>query len=68
VTPDPAATGDAAPAQYDCVFVEGEFVSSDAARLSVKANAVSYGTGVFGGMRATWNETRSRSPSSEATA
>jgi branched-chain amino acid aminotransferase len=53
---DPAAPGDAAPAQYDCVFVEGEFVSSDAARLSVKANAVSYGTGVFGGMRATWNE------------
>ncbi|MFD0536882.1 hypothetical protein ACFQY7_27320 [Actinomadura luteofluorescens] len=43
---------------YDVVFVDGEFVSSDAARLSVLANVVSYGTGTFEGIRATWNQER----------
>jgi len=38
------------------VFVDGAFVESDAARLSVKAHVVSYGTGIFDGVRATWNE------------
>jgi branched-chain amino acid aminotransferase len=45
-------------ARFDCVFVDGEFVSGDEARLSVKAHAVSYGTGTFDGMRATWNAER----------
>ncbi|MDQ3874084.1 MAG: aminotransferase class IV [Actinomycetota bacterium] len=40
---------------YDWVFVDSDFVSADDARISVKANAVSYGTGTFDGMRATWN-------------
>jgi branched-chain amino acid aminotransferase len=40
---------------YDWVYVDGEFVSADDARLSVLANAVSYGTGTFEGIRATWN-------------
>lgn len=43
---------------YDVVFVDGEFVSSDEARLSVLANVVSYGTGTFEGIRATWNQER----------
>jgi branched-chain amino acid aminotransferase len=42
--------------QFDCVFVDGEFVTTADARLSVHANAVSYGTGTFEGMRGTWNE------------
>jgi branched-subunit amino acid aminotransferase/4-amino-4-deoxychorismate lyase len=50
-----AATGAATPS-YDCVFVDGEFVSGDEARLSVKANALSYGSGIFDGMHATWSE------------
>lgn len=37
------------------VFVDGDFVSADAARLSAYANALSYGTGTFEGIRATWN-------------
>ncbi|MGP3958173.1 branched-chain amino acid transaminase [Nonomuraea sp. 3N208] len=40
---------------YDWVFADGEFVRSDDARLSVLANVVSYGTGTFEGIRATWN-------------
>ncbi|HEV8461208.1 MAG TPA: branched-chain amino acid transaminase [Gaiellaceae bacterium] len=43
---------------FDVVFVDGDFVSTDAARISIKANAVSYGTGTFEGLRATWNEER----------
>lgn len=43
---------------YDRVFVDGEFVPSDEARLSVLANVVSYGTGTFEGIRATWNDAR----------
>ena len=41
---------------FDSVFVDGEFVGADDARISVKANAVSYGTGTFDGMRASWSE------------
>jgi branched-chain amino acid aminotransferase len=50
------AEGTAPDNPYDCVFVDGDFVSRDAARLSVHANALSYGTGTFEGMRATWND------------
>lgn len=38
------------------VFVDGEFVPLDAARVSVHAHVLSYGTGVFDGIRAGWNE------------
>lgn len=41
---------------FDWVFVDGDFVPGDEAHVSVKAHAVSYGTGTFEGMRATWNE------------
>jgi branched-chain amino acid aminotransferase len=44
------------PTPLPVVFVDGEFVPSEEARLSVHANAVSYGTGVFEGIRAGWNE------------
>ncbi|MBO0691000.1 MAG: branched-chain amino acid transaminase [Candidatus Dormibacteraeota bacterium] len=44
------------PTPLPVVFVDGAFVESDEARLSVHANAVSYGTGVFEGIRAGWNE------------
>jgi branched-chain amino acid aminotransferase len=37
------------------VFVDGDFVSAEAARMSAYANALSYGTGTFEGIRATWN-------------
>ncbi|WP_433337486.1 branched-chain amino acid transaminase [Spirillospora sp. CA-294931] len=43
---------------YEWVFVDDEFVPSERARLSVLANVVSYGTGTFEGIRATWNEQR----------
>jgi branched-chain amino acid aminotransferase len=42
-------------ASFETVYVDGEFVTADAARISIKANAVSYGTGTFEGIRATWN-------------
>ncbi len=41
--------------QFPYVFVDGEFVTLDAARLSVHANALSYGTGTFEGIRAFWD-------------
>lgn len=44
------------PTSFEVVFVNGEFVSADQARLSIKANVVSYGTGTFEGLRATWSE------------
>lgn len=48
---------DAPPApRFDIVYVDGAYVSSDDAGLSVHAHAVSYGTGTFEGMRAIWNE------------
>ncbi len=53
-TASPSNARQAAP--FDTVFVDGEFVSRDDARLSVHAHAVSYGTGTFEGMRAIWNE------------
>jgi branched-chain amino acid aminotransferase len=40
----------------DVVYVDDEFVASADARVSIRANAVSYGTGTFEGMRATWND------------
>jgi branched-chain amino acid aminotransferase len=43
---------------YGCVFVDGEFISAGDARISVKANTVSYGTGTFDGIRASWSEDR----------
>jgi branched-chain amino acid aminotransferase len=39
----------------DVVFVDGEFVKADEARVSVHAHALSYGTGTFEGVRAWWN-------------
>ena len=36
--------------------MQGEFVPVADAALSVHANAVSYGTGTFEGMRGTWND------------
>jgi branched-chain amino acid aminotransferase len=58
ITSEPTAVADVtAPVNpYDWVFVDGAFVSCDDARLSVHANALSYGTGTFEGMRGTWNE------------
>jgi branched-chain amino acid aminotransferase len=38
------------------VFLDGEFVPLEAARVSVHAHALSYGTGVFEGIRAASNE------------
>lgn len=60
MTPQPQ-TAPASPGStsaFDCVFVAGVFVDAADARLSIKANAVSYGTGTFDGMRATWNDER----------
>jgi branched-chain amino acid aminotransferase len=41
---------------FPWVFVDGEFLTEEEARLSVHANALSYGTGTFEGIRATWDE------------
>lgn len=41
--------------RFPYVFVVGAFVPVDDASLSVHANAVSYGTGTFEGIRAFWN-------------
>jgi branched-chain amino acid aminotransferase len=49
------AAAAAAPA-FPFAFVDGAFVPVAEAALSVHANAVSYGTGTFEGMRAAWNE------------
>jgi hypothetical protein len=38
---------------YPLVYVDGVFRTADQARLSVLANAVSYGTGTFEGIRGT---------------
>lgn len=37
------------------VFLNGEFIPADQARLGVMAHAVSYGTGCFEGIRGYWN-------------
>jgi branched-chain amino acid aminotransferase len=44
--------------RYDLVFVDGEFVHGDDARLSIRSHVVSYGTGTFEGLRATWSEAK----------
>jgi branched-chain amino acid aminotransferase len=38
------------------VFVDGEFVAADVARVSAHANVLSYGVGTFEGIRASWND------------
>jgi Amino-transferase class IV len=38
------------------VFVDGSFRRTDEARVSVHAHVLSYGTGTFEGIRATWND------------
>lgn len=43
---------------FPWVHADGELVAADDARLSVLANVVSYGTGTFEGIRATWNPSR----------
>jgi branched-chain amino acid aminotransferase len=40
--------------QFPYVFVDGEFVTLDDARVGVHTNALSYGTGTFEGIRAFW--------------
>lgn len=40
---------------FPWVFVNGDIVREHEARLSIHANALSYGTGTFEGIRATWN-------------
>lgn len=42
--------------RFDWVFVDGAFVPTEEARVSVHAQALSYGTGTFEGMRACWSE------------
>jgi branched-chain amino acid aminotransferase len=49
-----AAHGAAVP--FDVLYVDGAFVATEAARVSPWANVLSYGTGTFEGMRATWSE------------
>ena len=39
------------------LFVDGEFRREHEARISVHAHALTYGTGTFEGIRATWNPT-----------
>jgi len=41
-----------------CVFLNGEFVAGDQARVGVMTHALSYGTGCFEGIRGYWNERR----------
>ncbi len=41
--------------QFPYVFVDGEFVTLDRARVSVHTNALAYGTGTFEGIRAFWD-------------
>lgn len=45
-----------APEPYPLAFVDGEFVPVAEAGLSVHAHVVSYGTGLFEGLRASWND------------
>ena len=49
--------GDASsPSRFDLLYLDGAFVDAEAARVSPWANSLSYGTGTFEGMRATWND------------
>ncbi len=42
--------------RFEWALVDGSFRHVDDARISVHAHALSYGTGTFEGLRATWNE------------
>jgi branched-chain amino acid aminotransferase len=42
-------------APFPRVYVDGEYVHEDDGRVSIHANALSYGTGTFEGVRASWN-------------
>lgn len=55
-------------APFDLVFVDDAVVTAEEARLSVHANALSYGTGTFEGIRAWWNPSHSQLYLLEATA
>jgi branched-chain amino acid aminotransferase len=54
---EPSAGLDASPfgPPYGLVLADGEFMAESDARVSVHANALSYGTGTFDGIRAFWN-------------
>jgi branched-subunit amino acid aminotransferase/4-amino-4-deoxychorismate lyase len=41
---------------FGWAFVDGSFPRTDEARVSVHAHVLSYGTGTFEGIRATWND------------
>lgn len=43
---------------FDWTFVNGEIIPSADATVSVRASGLNYGTGLFEGIRATWNEGR----------
>ena len=42
--------------RFEWALVDGSFRHVDDTRISVHAHALSYGTGTFEGLRATWNE------------
>jgi branched-chain amino acid aminotransferase len=54
-TPTESRAVPLASAKFPIAFVDGAFVPVAEAAVSVHANALSYGTGTFEGMRATWN-------------
>ncbi len=56
LTPAAARAEPSGPTAFPLAFVDGGFVPVAEAAISVHANAVSYGTGTFEGMRATWSE------------
>jgi branched-chain amino acid aminotransferase len=47
-------------APYEFVSVDGRIVRADAARVSVHAHVLSYGTGTFEGIRAWWSPERAQ--------
>ena len=55
-TLEAGTVADAAVTPLDTVYLDGAFVSTQEARVSPRAHALSYGTGTFEGMRAIWNE------------
>jgi branched-chain amino acid aminotransferase len=46
----------AAVPRFDVLYVDGGFVTADKAGVSPWANSLSYGSGTFEGMRASWND------------
>ncbi|MFN3947045.1 MAG: aminotransferase class IV, partial [Aquificaceae bacterium] len=38
------------------IFFEGDFVSADKAKISIMTNSFHYGTAIFEGIRAYWNQ------------